>query len=125
MEVYDAPAGPWRTHADEVIEENRFLAARDGMDAMLINPASGGRIPAVAALEQLLAACRPHAWLLDCEAELDSTRALAAENGAARQLRLARDGDLEQLAEALADSFTPEAQRMYPVWRRNLLSAVT
>ncbi len=125
MEVYDAPAGPWRTHADEVIEENRFLAARDGMDAMLINPASGGRIPAVAGLEQLLAACRPHAWLLDCEAELDSTRALAAENGAARQLRLARDGDLEHLAEALADHFTPGGQRMYPVWRKNLLSAVT
>jgi glutamate---cysteine ligase / carboxylate-amine ligase len=125
MEVYDAPAGPWRTNSEELIEENRFLAARDGMDAMLIDPSSGGRIPAVGALEQLLAACRPHAWLLDCERELDSTRALAAENGAAMQLRLACDGDLDQLAASLAERFSPSAQLTYPLRRRKLLSTLT
>ena len=31
--------------ANELIEENRFLAARDGMQALLIDGASGGRIP--------------------------------------------------------------------------------
>ena len=107
MEVYDAPAGPWRTHADEVIEENRFLAARDGMDAMLINPASGGRIPAVAALEQLRLACRPHAWQLDCEPELDSTRALGTRGGAERQLAHGVGGDLREVVAGLARAYSP------------------
>ena len=56
--------------AVELIEENRFLAARDGMHALLIDLDSGERIPAIAQLERILAACRRHAERLGCAAEL-------------------------------------------------------
>jgi glutamate---cysteine ligase / carboxylate-amine ligase len=92
----------------EVIEENRFLAARDGMEALLIDADSGDRIPAIAQLELTLGACRPHAELLGCERELAALRPLAAENGASRQLTDARDGDLRQVSARLARAYQPE-----------------
>ena len=59
LERPDSPGdGP---PANELIEENRFLAARDGMRALLIDVASGGRIAAVDQLDDVLAACRPRA----------------------------------------------------------------
>jgi hypothetical protein len=42
----------------EVLAENRFLAARDGMDARLIDPETRRPIPVRAILESLLADCR-------------------------------------------------------------------
>ena len=45
----------------EVLAENRFLAARDGMDARLIDPEAGCLIPVREILDSLLADCRPHA----------------------------------------------------------------
>ena len=92
----------------EVIQENRFLAARDGMEALLIDGVSGERIPAIGQLELTLAACERHAALLGCERELASLRPLAAENGAARQLADARDGDLRQVSAGLAHAYCPE-----------------
>ena len=41
-EAADRPVG----HSPEVLVENRFLAARDGMDARLIDPARERRVPA-------------------------------------------------------------------------------
>ena len=62
----------------EVLDENRFLAARDGMDAELIEPELGRRVPARELLADLLAVCRPHAEALGCAAELDSGRPASA-----------------------------------------------
>ena len=45
----------------EVLEENRFLAARDGMEARLIDPLGGTRVPAERVLDQVMTAARPHA----------------------------------------------------------------
>ena len=55
----------------EVLNENRFLAARDGMEAELIAHDLNERIPARDLLEDLLVLCRPHAEALGCATELD------------------------------------------------------
>ena len=93
-------------HSPEVLVENRFLAARDGMNARLIDPTRERRVPARAQLEELLDICAPHAEALGCAAELDGVRRLAARTGADRQLEIARDeARLPGLVAALADAF--------------------
>jgi carboxylate-amine ligase len=73
----------------EVLDENRFLASRDGMRAEFIDPGAGGRRPVRAMLEELLAACAPHAAALGCEQELAAVPGLADEPGYGRQRMLA------------------------------------
>ena len=68
----------------EVLEENRFLAARDGMEARFVDPATERRRPAREWLGELLDACAPHAADLGCAAELESIRALARRRRAPR-----------------------------------------
>ena len=90
----------------EALDENRFLAARDGMDAELIDPVRECRVPARELLEQLLEACAPHARELGCERELEPVRTMTHETGAVRQLRMARGVNrLQGLVETLADEF--------------------
>ncbi len=60
--------------AVEVLDENRFLAARDGMDADLIDPTSDRRVPAATLLAQLIDAARSHAQDLGCEEALGRAR---------------------------------------------------
>jgi carboxylate-amine ligase len=92
----------------EVLAENRFLAARDGMAALLIDPGTGRRVPAIEQLERLLRACRHHARGLRCERELASVRRLASGTGAARQLAQADGGGgLRRVTAGLADAYAP------------------
>ena len=94
----------------EVLEENRFLAARDGMHARLIDPAGERRVAARELLDELLEVCRPHAEVLGCETELASARALGASSGADRQIEVHdRAGGLPPLVCALAEIFAPAA----------------
>ena len=103
----------------EVLDENRFLATRDGMRAAFIDPESDGRKPAREILDGLLAACAPHAAELGCEAELAAVPALADAPGDHRQRMVAgvEQGDpvgpgLGMLVAALANDFgTGLAQR--------------
>jgi glutamate---cysteine ligase / carboxylate-amine ligase len=99
----------------EVLEENRFLATRDGMRADFIDPQRERRRPAADILDELLAACAPHAAELGCEAELAAVSGLAAEPGDHRQRVLAgvAQGDpvgpgLGMLVCALANEFTAD-----------------
>jgi glutamate---cysteine ligase / carboxylate-amine ligase len=97
-------------HSPEVLVENRFLAARDGMDARLIDPALERRVPVREQLEELLELCAPHAAALGCQAELRGVRDLAVRTGAQRQLDLAREeARLPGLVAALADGFLARA----------------
>ena len=90
----------------EVLAENRFLAARDGMDARLIDPAGRRLVPVRETLDALLADCRPHALALGCAGALDRVPPLAAANGAARQRAFAaRHERLDELVARLADGF--------------------
>jgi len=102
LEATSGFAHPRLVHAREVLEENRFLAARDGMGAALIDPASESRRPVQLWLEALLEACAPHAEALGCARELAEAAALAAEPGAARQRALARVGQGEDVGAGLA-----------------------
>ncbi len=106
LEVEEGYVSATLIGAQEALEENRFIAARDGMDARLIDPLREQRTPAREQLERLLEACAPHAAELGCEAELAPIQAMAEQTGARRQLALARDeGRLPGLIEALADRF--------------------
>ena len=71
--------------APEVVEENRFLASRDGMDAKFVDPEAGRRVPVADRLAETLRSCAPHAEFLRCEAELASVATLAERSGALRQ----------------------------------------
>ncbi len=94
----------------EVLEENRFLAARDGMDADLIEPELGRRVPARELLADLVAVCLPHAEALGCAAELDEVIALGERTGAQRQIEQARSlGSLPKLVGLLASDFLARA----------------
>ncbi len=104
LELEENPA--MTVPSPEVLSENRFLAARDGMDACLIDPAARSLVPVREILDALLVRCRPHALVLGCADALDRVRRLADANGAARQRAIAAsDGRLDQLAETLADGF--------------------
>jgi carboxylate-amine ligase len=93
----------------EVIQENRFLAARDGMDARLIDPVSERQTPARVQLEELLSACLPHARELGCEPELASIASLSERTGSRRQLDAWRTaGNLPAVVAGLADLFTAD-----------------
>jgi carboxylate-amine ligase len=95
-----------REMPQEVLEENRFLAARDGMDAELIEPELGRRVPARELLADLVAVCRPHAEALGCAAELDGVVRLGERTGAQRQLEQAAAlGSLPRLVGLLAADF--------------------
>ena len=109
LEVQDCFVSERLMCTQEALDENRFLAARDGMDARLIDPVAECRVPAKELLEELLEACAPHAAALGCESELEPVRALAKRTGAERQLELARSGDrLHGLVESLAEAFGDE-----------------
>ena len=106
LERPDSPGGG--PPANELIEENRFLAARDGMRALLIDVASGGRIAAVDQLDAVLAACRPWADVLGCGRELEAVRRLGACNGAARQVAHAHGRDLRAVTAHLARAYATD-----------------
>jgi len=90
----------------EALDENRFLAARDGMSAELIDVELERRVPAREVALRLLDACVPHARSLGCEAELGRIATMAEHTGADRQLELGRGaGRLTGLVEALADRY--------------------
>jgi carboxylate-amine ligase len=91
-----------RADAPEVIDENRFLAARDGMRAELIDLGVERRRAVRDRLDELLEACAPHAAELGCGAALDAVPALASRPGAERQRALAAAQPGETTAERLA-----------------------
>lgn len=95
----------------EVLDENRFLAARDGVAAELIEVEAERRIAVPELLDALLTACRPHARELRCESELHRVTGLARSPGAARQLETARRSPdrLAGLVRELAHAFSGPA----------------
>jgi carboxylate-amine ligase len=91
--------------AHEVIEENRFLAARDGMDAHLVDPTANARVPVADQLAAVLDACADHASALDSRVELEVAAVLGRRSGAEHQRQLARNHGLEGVLPELARSF--------------------
>jgi glutamate---cysteine ligase / carboxylate-amine ligase len=76
-----SPDPPW-----EVLDENRWLAARHGLAAELVDHASATRTGVRELTESLLGRIAPHASELGCAQELEGIRdLLRAGNGALRQ----------------------------------------
>ena len=106
LEIEEGYVAARALEVPEALDENRFLAARDGMDAELIDVERERRVPARELVSALVKACAPHARELGCERELDGVVAMAARTGAERQLEAARGADkLQGLVERLADSY--------------------
>lgn len=106
MEAEQGYASETAIAAQEVIAENRFIAARDGADAELVDVELERRIPVGDLLADLLAICRPHAQELGCEEELADVPRLIEDPPARRQLRTAKEvPSLGRVVERLADRF--------------------
>jgi len=106
--VEDSPVGgvardpPW-----EALDENRWLAARHGLDAELLDPATGRRAGVRDLVSSLCERLVPHAQELHCERELEGIgEMLRGGNGALRQKMIYdANRDLRELmAEIVAAS---------------------
>jgi carboxylate-amine ligase len=107
LEALEGYADPVAIGAPEVLDENRFLAARDGADAALLDPAAERRVPLPEIVHDLLHACRPHAQDLGCVRELEAVGDLLRQPPTKHQLMLARrrPDRLHGLVSALADEY--------------------
>jgi carboxylate-amine ligase len=95
-----------------VLDENRFLAARDGARAQLLDPVAERKVALRELLEVTIEACRPHAAALGCETELEAVEQLAVAPGADRQRSLAGTPvDLVGLTALLSADFVDQAGR--------------
>ncbi len=109
LEIEDGFVSETLVEASEVLEENRFIAARDGIEADLLDPVAELRRPARAQLRRLLDAVRPHADALGCRDDLERVIGLALAPAFQQQIDAAdrRGGDLVGVTEELAAAFAP------------------
>ena len=92
--------------APEVLDENRFIAARDGAEAELIDPVRERRVPVSELLGEAIEAIGPIADDLGCAAEVEHLPRLASDPPAVKQLEIARmQGKLPGLVKYLAGAF--------------------
>jgi carboxylate-amine ligase len=105
LEHVDGHADAALVHAPEVLDENRFLAARDGVDAELVDPVRACAVSVRDIASELMSACAPHAAALGCVAQLDLLEDLLDDPGPARQRDLAARDGLEGLVADLAIDF--------------------
>lgn len=104
LELVDGHADAALVHAPEVLDENRFLAARDGVDAALVDPVLGRAVSVVDVVADLMVSCAPHAAELGCGEELKHVAELLVHGGPERQRALAeRDGLVGLVADLAAD----------------------
>jgi carboxylate-amine ligase len=96
---------PW-----EVLDENRWLAARHGLDAELLDTAGGARRPVRDWAAELLEQLAPHARALGCAGELEGIEDLMrAGNGAQRQqMVFEANRDLRELMREIVEHTTPQ-----------------
>ena len=94
----------------EVLAENRFLAARDGVGAELIDAGARVRRPLLDAARELLEDCRGVAAELGCSSDLARVEALTHDDGASRQRRVVGRAGLAALPAWLAGEFAPAAR---------------
>jgi carboxylate-amine ligase len=108
LELEEGYAPPRLLAAPELLAENRFLAARDGMEAELLDPDAERLVPVREQLADLLVAAAPHARALGCADELATVEELARAPGASRQHTRAA-GSLEALVADLARAYADPA----------------
>jgi carboxylate-amine ligase len=106
LEVEEGYVSDKQISVQEALNENRFLGARDGYDAELIDADTSTRLPISEILPKLVAAARPHAQELGCENELDLLVDPSFRTGAQSQRDLVRAGaSLTELVGNLSQQF--------------------
>jgi glutamate---cysteine ligase / carboxylate-amine ligase len=105
LELEEGHASEALLRLPEAIEENRFLAARDGMAASFLDPDLEMSVPVRTIAYELLEACTPHARDLLCFDELQHVRQLIQSPGAAWQRYTAASRGLGGLLADLADAY--------------------
>ena len=106
LELVDGYADAALVHAPEVLDENRFLAARDGVRAEFVDPVRERAVAVRELAGELAQACAPHAEALGCADELALLADVVEHPGPARQRGLAERHGLEGLVGALAADFS-------------------
>jgi carboxylate-amine ligase len=126
--VCDAAQSEPRGAADEVaaaiiFQQNRWRAARHGLDALLVDPDGGPPVPVRTRLRDMAERLRGVARSLGCSEELSRAAGLTSgPNGAERQLAAyRRSGDLTEVARGLLesgvrDSPGPSSSFRSPAW---------
>ena len=109
LELVDGHADATLVHAPEVLDENRFLAARDGVEAKLVDPVHGRAVSVVDVVADLMLSCAPHAAELGCGEELKHVAELLVFAGPERQRELAKRDGLVGLVADLAADFCDDA----------------
>jgi len=99
---------PW-----ELLDENRWLAARHGLEAELLDPVTGSRRGVRELTLELLERLAPHALELGCTEELEGIRdLLRAGNGALRQqMVFEANHDLHELMHEIVARTAPPDER--------------
>jgi len=91
-----------------IVQENKWRAARYGLDARIISGEDGTQ-PVCEALEELVQDLRPTAERLGCSAELESVQSVL-DGGASyqrqRAVAAASGGDLTAVVDSLLEEFT-------------------
>jgi carboxylate-amine ligase len=108
-EASDRVAPERIVHAAEVLDENRFLAARDGIDADFVDPRTRRRVPARVLAEEMVDCTRLYASRLGCLDELLDVLRLAEDPPAERQRAIAATDGLPAVVETLAAVFSAPA----------------
>jgi carboxylate-amine ligase len=114
LELEQGYAAPELIAAQEVLSENRFLAARDGAAAQLIDPVRGRMVPIATQLGDLLVALRPHAQALGSTREIARASHLGVAPEISHQRELAAKGGVEAIVRDLAGRFTGRAETTAP-----------
>ncbi len=94
-----------------IAKQNKWHAARFGMDATFVDPDTMKAVSAVDMVRTLLDRCIPHAEKLGCIEELEGINHIIEHGtGASRQRKvLERSGDMREVVRSLIDRQTPAA----------------
>jgi len=96
---------------DWVLRENKWRAARYGLDASMVVDSTGRTRPITNLVEEAVEELMPFARRLDCADELDGIHAILTTGTSARRQRqvLAQHGDLRDVVRALRAEFATDA----------------
>ena len=95
----------------EMLDENKWLAARHGLDGQLVDLPATDRVPVPELTKRLMERLRPHAEELGSEVDFDCIEdILGRGNGASRQeVVYEANHDLREVVREILDATVPEA----------------
>jgi glutamate---cysteine ligase / carboxylate-amine ligase len=95
----------------EMLDENKWMAARHGLDAQLVDLPDKDRVPVPELTRRLMERLRPHAEALGSEADFDCVEEILDRgNGASRQeVVYEANHDLREVVREILDATVPEA----------------